>query len=113
VVDDVAARGRQLVAGGAVARSERRLRSVGRGVATKEQRWSWSKMATEKLTMENMCFASPGSAGKRDQSNGVGRARRRQVAAVGRQRRHEVVAVDEQLSPCAQGQRLGSRLNGV
>jgi hypothetical protein len=37
VVDDVAARGRQFVAGGAVARSERRLRSEDRGVAMKEQ----------------------------------------------------------------------------
>jgi hypothetical protein len=32
VVDDVVARGRQLVAGGAVARSKRRLRSEDRGV---------------------------------------------------------------------------------
>jgi hypothetical protein len=37
VVDDVAARGRQLVAGGAVAQSERRLRSEDRGVMVKEQ----------------------------------------------------------------------------
>jgi hypothetical protein len=37
VVDDVAARGRQLMAGGAMARSERRLRSEDRGVAAKEQ----------------------------------------------------------------------------
>jgi hypothetical protein len=37
VVDDVAARGRQLVAGSAVARSERRLHSEDRGVAAKEQ----------------------------------------------------------------------------
>jgi hypothetical protein len=37
VVDGVAARGRQLVAGGAVACSERRPRSVDRGVAVKEQ----------------------------------------------------------------------------
>jgi hypothetical protein len=37
VVDDVTARGRQLVAGGAVARSERRLRSEDRGVMVKEQ----------------------------------------------------------------------------
>jgi hypothetical protein len=46
---------------------------VDRGVVAKEQRRPWSKMATEKLMMENMCFASPGSAGKRDQSNRVGR----------------------------------------
>jgi hypothetical protein len=113
VVDDVAAWGRQLVAGGAMAWSERRLRSVDRGVVAKEQRRPWSKMATEKLMMENMCFASPGSAGKRDQSNRVGRTWRRQVAAVGRQRRREVVAVDEQLSPRARGQRPGGRLNCV
>jgi hypothetical protein len=37
VVDDVAARGRQLMAGGAVARSERRLHSEDRGLAAKEQ----------------------------------------------------------------------------
>jgi hypothetical protein len=37
VVDDVAAQGRQLVAGGAVARSKRRLRSEDRGVVVKEQ----------------------------------------------------------------------------
>jgi hypothetical protein len=42
VVDDVAARGRQLVARGAVARSERRLRSEDRGVAAKE----WSGVAS-------------------------------------------------------------------
>jgi hypothetical protein len=42
VVDNVAARGRQLVAGGAVARSERRLRSKDRGMAEKE----WSGVAS-------------------------------------------------------------------
>jgi hypothetical protein len=36
VVDVVAARGRQLMAGGAVARSERRLRSVDGGVVAKD-----------------------------------------------------------------------------
>jgi hypothetical protein len=72
VVDDVAAQGRQLVAGGAVAWSERRLRSVDRGVATKEQRRPWSEMSAEKLMMENRCFASPDSAGKRDKGNVVG-----------------------------------------
>jgi hypothetical protein len=91
VVDDVAARGRQLAAGGTVAQSERRLRSVDRGVVMKEQRRSWSEMATEKLTMENRRFASPGSARKRDKGNGVGHTQRRQVVAVGRQRHREVV----------------------
>jgi hypothetical protein len=37
VVDDVATQGRQHVAGGAVARSERRLRSEDSGMAAKEQ----------------------------------------------------------------------------
>jgi hypothetical protein len=37
VVDDVAAQGRQLMAGGAVARSKRRLCSEDRGVVVKEQ----------------------------------------------------------------------------
>jgi hypothetical protein len=69
--------------GGTVAQSERRLLSVDRRVAVKEQRRSWSKMATEKLTMENRRFASPGSVGKRDKGNGVGHARRQQVATVG------------------------------
>jgi hypothetical protein len=91
VVDDVAARGRQLVAGGTVARSKRRLCSLDRGVAAKEQRWLWTEMATEKFTMENRRLASPDSAGKRDKGNRVGRTRIRQVAAVGWQCRCEVV----------------------
>jgi hypothetical protein len=79
------------MAGGAVARSERRLCSADMGVAVKEQRRPWSEMVTEKLTVDNRRFASPGSTGKRGKGNGVGHARRRQVAAVGRQRHHEVV----------------------
>jgi hypothetical protein len=74
---------------------------VDRRVAAKEQRRSWSKMATEKLTMENRRFASPGSARKRDKGNGVGRTQRRQVAAVGRQRHREVVGGGRAAIACA------------
>jgi hypothetical protein len=53
-----------------VARSERRLCSADRGVAVKEQRRPWNEMVTEKLTVENRRFASPGLTGKRDKGNG-------------------------------------------
>jgi hypothetical protein len=56
--------------GGPGERSERRLRSEDRGVVVKEQKWSWSEMATKKLTKENMRFASPGSAGKEIRATG-------------------------------------------
>jgi hypothetical protein len=59
-VDEADTRGR-LPGSGTTARCDGLLVTQWRH---KEQRQSWSEMATEELTMENRYFASPGSAGE-------------------------------------------------